>query len=84
MVTADLKAPLGAAIKAERSALGISQEELASRAGLDRAKSFVNFDRQKPYSYLLSPNRHIVLSTIADCHSWSVERLNRCFARLWR
>src|SRR3984893_17874968 len=36
MVMADLKALLGAAIKAERSALGISQEELAYRAGLHR------------------------------------------------
>jgi CheY-like chemotaxis protein len=32
----DLKALLGAAIKAERSTLGISQEELAHRAGLHR------------------------------------------------
>jgi CheY-like chemotaxis protein len=32
----DLKALLGAAIKAERSTLGISQEELAYRAGLHR------------------------------------------------
>jgi CheY-like chemotaxis protein len=36
MAILDLKALLGAAIKAERSALGISQEELASRAGLHR------------------------------------------------
>jgi CheY-like chemotaxis protein len=36
MATADLKALLGAAIKAERSALGISQEELAYRANLHR------------------------------------------------
>lgn len=36
MATADLKALLGAAIKSERSALGISQEELAYRAGLHR------------------------------------------------
>lgn len=36
MATGDLKALLGAAIKAERSALGISQEELAYRAGLHR------------------------------------------------
>src|ERR1700730_14698262 len=36
MVMADLKALLGAAIKAERSALGISQEELAYRANLHR------------------------------------------------
>jgi transcriptional regulator with XRE-family HTH domain len=36
MKTPDLKALLGAAIKAERSALGISQEELAYRAGLHR------------------------------------------------
>jgi CheY-like chemotaxis protein len=36
MATADLKALLGAAIKAERSALGISQEELAYRADLHR------------------------------------------------
>jgi CheY-like chemotaxis protein len=36
MAIADLKALLGAAIKAERSALGISQEELAYRAGLHR------------------------------------------------
>ena len=36
MATIDLKALLGAAIKAERSALGISQEELAFRAGLHR------------------------------------------------
>ena len=36
MRTPDLKALLGAAIKAERSALGISQEELAYRAGLHR------------------------------------------------
>ena len=36
MAIADLKALLGAAIKAERSALGISQEELAYRANLHR------------------------------------------------
>ena|ERR1700730_6327165 len=36
MAIADLKALLGAAIKAERSALRISQEELAYRAGLHR------------------------------------------------
>jgi CheY-like chemotaxis protein len=36
MAIADLKALLGAAIKAERSALGISQEELAYRADLHR------------------------------------------------
>jgi CheY-like chemotaxis protein len=36
MVNADLKALLGVAIKAERSVLGISQEELAERAGLHR------------------------------------------------
>jgi CheY-like chemotaxis protein len=36
MAVIDLKALLGAAIKAERSALGISQEELAYRAGLHR------------------------------------------------
>jgi CheY-like chemotaxis protein len=36
MATVDLKALLGAAIKAERSALGISQEELAYRADLHR------------------------------------------------
>jgi CheY-like chemotaxis protein len=36
MVTADLKALLGVAIKTERSVLGISQEELAERAGLHR------------------------------------------------
>jgi CheY-like chemotaxis protein len=36
MAIADLKALLGATIKAERSALGISQEELAYRAGLHR------------------------------------------------
>lgn len=36
MAAADLKALLGAAIKAERSALGISQEELAYRADLHR------------------------------------------------
>lgn len=36
MAVTDLKARLGAAIKAERSALRISQEELAYRAGLHR------------------------------------------------
>jgi CheY-like chemotaxis protein len=36
MAVIDLKALLGAAIKAERSVLGISQEELAYRAGLHR------------------------------------------------
>ena len=36
MAIADLKALLGSAIKAERSALGISQEELAHRANLHR------------------------------------------------
>jgi CheY-like chemotaxis protein len=36
MAVVDLKALLGAAIRAERSALGISQEELAYRAGLHR------------------------------------------------
>jgi CheY-like chemotaxis protein len=36
MVTTNLKALLGAAIKSERSVLGISQEELAERAGLHR------------------------------------------------
>jgi CheY-like chemotaxis protein len=36
MAVADLKALLGVAIKAERSALGISQEELAYRANLHR------------------------------------------------
>lgn len=36
MAIADLKALLGAAIKSERSALGISQEELAYRADLHR------------------------------------------------
>jgi CheY-like chemotaxis protein len=36
MDTRDLKALLGAAIKTERSMLGISQEELAERAGLHR------------------------------------------------
>jgi transcriptional regulator with XRE-family HTH domain len=36
MAVEDLKARLGRAIKAERSALGISQEELAYRAGLHR------------------------------------------------
>jgi CheY-like chemotaxis protein len=36
MVTTNLKALLGAAIKSERSVLGISQEELADRAGLHR------------------------------------------------
>jgi CheY-like chemotaxis protein len=36
MAIADLKALLGAVIKAERSALGISQEELAYRANLHR------------------------------------------------
>lgn len=35
-MVADLKAVLGNAIKRERSALGISQEELAGRAGLHR------------------------------------------------
>lgn len=36
MATADLKTLLGSAIKAERSVLGISQEELAYRASLHR------------------------------------------------
>ena len=36
MVAADLKALLGVAIKIERPALGISQGELAERAGLRR------------------------------------------------
>ncbi|MEY2557477.1 MAG: hypothetical protein QOE34_902 [Verrucomicrobiota bacterium] len=36
MVTIDLKALLGMAIKTERCVLGISQEELAERAGLHR------------------------------------------------
>lgn len=36
MATIDLKALLGMAIKTERSVLGISQEELAERAGLHR------------------------------------------------
>lgn len=36
MIAADLKALLGATIKTERSGLGISQEELAERAGLHR------------------------------------------------
>ena len=36
MVADDLKALLGVAIKTERSVLGISQEELAERAGLHR------------------------------------------------
>lgn len=36
MVTTDLKAFLGVTIKTERSVLGISQEELAARAGLHR------------------------------------------------
>jgi CheY-like chemotaxis protein len=36
MAIADLKALLGVAIKTERSVLGISQEELAERAGLHR------------------------------------------------
>lgn len=36
MATIDLKALLGMAIKTERSVLGISQEELADRAGLHR------------------------------------------------
>jgi CheY-like chemotaxis protein len=36
MATIDLKALLGLAIKTERSVLGISQEELAERAGLHR------------------------------------------------
>jgi CheY-like chemotaxis protein len=36
MVGIDLKTLLGAAIRAQRSALGISQEELAYRAGLHR------------------------------------------------
>lgn len=36
MATIDLKALLGTAIKTERSVLGISQEELAERAGLHR------------------------------------------------
>jgi transcriptional regulator with XRE-family HTH domain len=36
MAMMDLKALLGAAIRAQRSALGISQQELAYRAGLHR------------------------------------------------
>ena len=36
MPAADLKTLLGAAIKAERAIMGISQEELGSRAGLHR------------------------------------------------
>jgi transcriptional regulator with XRE-family HTH domain len=36
MATIDLKTLLGMAIKTRRSALGISQEELAHRAGLHR------------------------------------------------
>jgi CheY-like chemotaxis protein len=36
MVTSDIKALLGIAIKTNRSGLGISQEELAARAGLHR------------------------------------------------
>ena len=36
MIASDLQALLGATIKTERSALGISQEELAERAGLHR------------------------------------------------
>ena len=36
MATIDLKTLLGMAIKAQRASLGISQEELAHRAGLDR------------------------------------------------
>ena len=36
MVTTELKALLGVAIKTERSVLGISQEGLAERAGLHR------------------------------------------------
>jgi transcriptional regulator with XRE-family HTH domain len=36
MGTIDLKARLGLAIKTHRAALGISQEELAHRAGLHR------------------------------------------------
>jgi CheY-like chemotaxis protein len=36
MIAPDLKTLLGATIKTERSALGISQEELAERAGLHR------------------------------------------------
>ena len=36
MTILDLKALLGAAIKSQRSALGVSQEELAYRAGLHR------------------------------------------------
>ena len=36
MIEADLKVRLGIAIKTERSVLGISQEELAERAGLHR------------------------------------------------
>jgi transcriptional regulator with XRE-family HTH domain len=36
MATIDLKTLLGMAIKTQRVSLGISQEELAHRAGLDR------------------------------------------------
>jgi transcriptional regulator with XRE-family HTH domain len=36
MIVLDLKTLLGVAIRTERSALGISQEELAERAGLHR------------------------------------------------
>jgi transcriptional regulator with XRE-family HTH domain len=36
MAATDLKRLLGATIRSERSALGISQEELAYRAGLHR------------------------------------------------
>ena len=36
MATNDLKTLLGIAIKAQRASLGISQEELAHRAGLHR------------------------------------------------
>ncbi len=36
MATIDLKTLLGMAIKAQRASLGISQEELAHRAGLHR------------------------------------------------
>jgi transcriptional regulator with XRE-family HTH domain len=36
MAATDLKALLGHAIKAHRTSLGISQEELAQRAGLHR------------------------------------------------
>ena len=36
MATVDLKTMLGMAIKTQRASLGISQEELAHRAGLHR------------------------------------------------